>query len=73
VTAANADQIAAQARDLAAWIGSRKASPPVTGTRAAAQATTRASIGRAPHSDAEKAAAISSTWQTLRARQQGAA
>ena len=69
VTVANADQIAAQARDLAAWIGSRRTAPTGSGARAAAPVAGRtAPTG----SDAEKARVVAATWATLQARRQAA-
>lgn len=71
ITPANADSVAADLRDLAAWIGKNRSAGPTA--HRARPTTARNAASRAPRTDAEKAAAISTTWATLRARQQGAA
>lgn len=68
ITPANADSVAADLRDLAAWIGKNRSAGPTA--HRARPTTARNAAGRAPRSDAEKAVAISATWATLRARQQ---
>lgn len=67
ITPAIADRLAAQARDLAAWIGARKAAG-ATARAATARATV---VATAPRTDAAKAEAIATTWAALRARATG--
>lgn len=71
ITAGNADFVAAEARDLCAWIAQQKRNGPQAGARPrpGAPVAARATMTRAPRTDADKAAAIAATWATLRARQ----
>lgn len=74
ITAANYREVGAAMQALADDYAQQKRNgPPATARpRPAAPVAARATITRAPRTDADKAAVIASTWATLRARQQGA-